>query len=155
MKKVITGRTTTLNVLIKGKAYVVSRIIWELTHGTIPEGYVIDHLDGNPLNNKIENLACKTRAGNMRNRKKPKSNKSGVVGVRKEGNSWIAYYRNEHQKDVSASFSVRKYGEEDAFNLAVQFRLEGIKKMNEEFNFDYTERHVGEVFKDVLSDSNI
>ena len=31
VKKEITGRATTLNVLIKGKAYVVSRIIWELT----------------------------------------------------------------------------------------------------------------------------
>ena len=155
VKKEITGRATTLNVLIKGKAYVVSRIIWELTYGSIPEGYVIDHLDGNPLNNKIENLACKTRAGNMRNRKKPKSNKSGVVGVRKEGNSWIAYYRNEHQKDITGRFSINTYGEEEAFRLAVQFRLEGIKRMNEEFNFDYTDRHVGNEFKDVLSPSNI
>ena len=142
VKKEITGRSTTLNVLIKGKAYVVSRIIWELTYGPIPDGYVIDHLDGNPLNNKIENLACKTRAGNMRNRKKPKNNKSGVVGVRREGNSWAGVYRNEDQKDVRKTFSIQKYGEEEAFRLAVQFRLEGIKKMNEEFNFDYTERHV-------------
>lgn len=154
VKKEITGRSTTLNVLIKRKAYVVSRIIWELTYGPIPDGYVIDHLDGNPLNNKIENLACKTRAGNMRNRKKPKNNKSGVVGVRKEGNNWIAFYRDQNGKDVCGRFSISKHGEE-AFNLAVQFRMEGIKKMNDEFNFDYTERHVGEAFKGVLSDSNI
>lgn len=155
VKKDIVGRTTTINVLIQGKAYVVSRIIWELTHGAIPEGFVIDHLDGNPLNNKIENLACKTRAGNMRNRKKPKNNISGVVGVRRSGGSWVGVYRNEHQKDVIQSFSIRKHGDDVAFQLAVQFRMEGIKRMNEQFNFDYTTRHVGDEFKGVLSPLNI
>lgn len=155
VKKEITGRTTTINVVVQGKAYVVSRIIWELTHGPIPEGFIIDHLDGNPLNNKIENLACKTRAGNMRNRKKPKNNVSGVVGVRKQGNSWVGFYRDEKQKNVVGRFSTKTYGEMQAFCLAVQFRVDGLKKMNEEFNFQYTDRHLGEVFKDVLSLDNI
>ena len=78
-----------------------------------------------------------------------------MFGVRREGNSWAGVYRNEEQKDVRKTFSISKYGDEEAFRLAVQYRLEGIKRMNEEFNFEYTERHIGNEFKDVLIPSNI
>ena len=42
---------------------------------------VIDHLDGNPLNNQKNNLRICTHAENMRNRKKNVNNKSGYKGV--------------------------------------------------------------------------
>lgn len=32
--------------------------IWKSVNGPIPEGMQIHHIDGNPLNNAIENLAC-------------------------------------------------------------------------------------------------
>lgn len=32
--------------------------IWKAHHGPIPDGHHIHHIDGNPLNNAIENLAC-------------------------------------------------------------------------------------------------
>lgn len=155
VRKETTQRRSTINVLIKGKAYVVSRIIWELTHGPIPEDMVIDHLDGNPLNNALSNLACKTRAGNMRNRKKPKNNKSGIVGVRKQGGSWVGTYKDENQKDQRASFSTKTYGEAGAFDLAVRFRLDGLKRMNQDYSFEYTDRHIGWDITGVLSPSNI
>ncbi|MGN0098302.1 MAG: HNH endonuclease signature motif containing protein [Candidatus Methanomethylophilaceae archaeon] len=34
------------------------RYIWVKYNGPIPEGYLIHHIDGNPLNNDISNLAC-------------------------------------------------------------------------------------------------
>ena len=145
VKKVITGRTTTIVVLMKGKPHVVSRIVWELTYGEIPDGYIVDHLDGNPLNNKIENLACKTRADNMRNRKVNSRNKSGVTGVRKEGDSWIAFFSDENKKTVSKRFPIRIYGEDEAFRLAVEFRRANIQRLKDEFGFDYTDRHFGEI----------
>lgn len=38
------------------------RLIYECYHGLIPEGFDIDHIDGNRANNCILNLACLTRA---------------------------------------------------------------------------------------------
>lgn len=32
--------------------------IWKDNYGDIPDGYVIHHIDGNPLNNNISNLKC-------------------------------------------------------------------------------------------------
>lgn len=58
----------------------VHRIIWALLHGYWPE-LIIDHIDGNPLNNKIENLREANFNENVRNMRTPKHNTSGVKGV--------------------------------------------------------------------------
>ena len=34
------------------------RDIWEFHHGSIPKGHHIHHVDGNPLNNALDNLMC-------------------------------------------------------------------------------------------------
>jgi len=39
-----------------GNHYLEHRYIWEKHKGYIPKGYTIHHIDGNKLNNKIENL---------------------------------------------------------------------------------------------------
>lgn len=52
----------------KGKDQYLHRAMWELTRGRIPEGMMVDHIDGNPRNNSIDNLRLATRAENGRNR---------------------------------------------------------------------------------------
>lgn len=78
-------------VTIHNTKYKAHRIAWIMEYGSI-DGEVIDHLDGDPTNNKIENLRCSTQAENMKNMSFPKHNKSGIVGVRfhKASNKWIA-----------------------------------------------------------------
>ena len=64
------------------KRYFAHRAIWAMHHGPIPDGYVVDHIDGNPLNNRIENLRAVPPAINQRNLiRADHRNKSGLLGV--------------------------------------------------------------------------
>lgn len=79
------GRYRTVHATINGvkKRLYVHRIIWEMINGPIPEGMVIDHIDGNTLNNKLENIRLVTRTQNQRNSKTPRNNTSGEVGIKR------------------------------------------------------------------------
>jgi len=70
-----------VEIIFKGKQYRAHRVIWEMLHGKPPVG-TIDHIDGNPSNNRIENLRDVSLSENRRNSKISKRNKSGVPGVR-------------------------------------------------------------------------
>ena len=59
-------------VKLGNQRYLTHRVIWVLTYGEIDENLVIDHIDGNPWNNKLENLRLVDRKTNQRNRKKLK-----------------------------------------------------------------------------------
>ena len=48
----------------------VHRIIWTMLVGDIADGHVIDHIDGDPFNNKISNLRSIPSGENARNAKK-------------------------------------------------------------------------------------
>lgn len=75
----------------RGKMVSVHRLIFFMFHGWFPE--IVDHRDGNRLNNRIENLRAATPCENMRNVKLSTRNKSGVKGVRPAGDKWIAMIR--------------------------------------------------------------
>lgn len=54
---------------LKGKHFLVHRMVWEAFNGKIPDGYDIDHLDGDPSNNALENLEMVTHQENIKRRK--------------------------------------------------------------------------------------
>lgn len=66
-------------VRLLGERFVQHRIVWELHFGPIPEGSVIDHIDRDKSNNRIENLRCTSQSSNMTNQ--PQRNSSGHKGV--------------------------------------------------------------------------
>jgi len=52
----------------KSMTYGCHRVAWFLTHGYMPpEGLVIDHIDGDTLNNKLDNLRLLTPTDNAKN----------------------------------------------------------------------------------------
>jgi hypothetical protein len=51
---------------------IVSRQIWIWHHGDIPDGLLVDHIDRNPFNNRIENLRLAHPVQNQWNRTKNK-----------------------------------------------------------------------------------
>lgn len=57
------------------------QIIYLAFKGEIPEGYVIDHVDGNKLNNSISNLEAVTRKENAK-RWSDKQKKKGIVNLK-------------------------------------------------------------------------
>lgn len=71
--------------------YKAHRIIWKMFHGYDPK--FIDHVNGNPSDNRIENLREVTNAQNGQNIKIHSRNKYGVSGVRFVQNRWVARIR--------------------------------------------------------------
>ena len=66
-------------VNLLGKNIAVHRLVWMMQHGEMPA--LIDHIDGDRQNNRIENLRLANRFGNAQNKKLNKNNTSGVKGV--------------------------------------------------------------------------
>ena len=58
-------------VMVDGKRYFRSRLIWIFHHGDIPDNRVIDHIDtdGRKDDDRIENLRLATNSQNQYNRK--------------------------------------------------------------------------------------
>ena len=81
-----------------GKQYLTHRMAWFLHHGRWPAGD-IDHIDGNPSNNKLSNLRDVTHCVNIQNRKSATvKNKTGFLGVVKRKNKFAAHvHRNGKQ----------------------------------------------------------
>ncbi len=50
-----------------GKTMLVHRFIYECFNGVIPDGYEIDHIDGNPADNSLENLRAVSHRVNINN----------------------------------------------------------------------------------------
>ena len=49
-------------IKVKGKWIIYSQWLWIKTHGEIPAGLLIHHLDGDTLNDTLSNYALVTRA---------------------------------------------------------------------------------------------
>jgi len=72
-------------------SYMVSRLIFCYFHKKIPKGYVIDHISGDPSDNRIENLRCCSVRENMLNQKCHR--KGASYGVCKSGNYYYPRIR--------------------------------------------------------------
>lgn len=98
-----------------GKKLYAHRIIYAIVHGETPAGE-IDHIDGDRMNNRIENLRDVPKLENQHNRKNHKDNSSGFPGVR---------WHNQAQKwqvQICVNYRVIYLGLFDDIKDAVQAR---------------------------------
>jgi hypothetical protein len=86
-----------LRTNIDKKLYLMHRLAFLYMEGYFPEFYV-DHIDGNPLNNKWENLRHASATCNAQNK--------GIAVVNTVGYKGVYFSKREHR--YTATISVRK-----------------------------------------------
>jgi hypothetical protein len=89
------------------------------------EGFEIDHIFGNKLDNRKENLRIVPHKINARNRKIPSNNKTGYMGVWQQRNKFVAEIRKDDIKYYLGTF-------ETALEAALAY-----DKKAKEFGFDH------------------
>lgn len=118
------NETGYLRVCLFGTTYQVHRVIMLLL-GHDLNGKVIDHIDGNIRNNKIENLRVVTQAENLRNLSKRCDNTSGHVGINyvEHKSHWIINWY-DNGKRLTKCFSIIEYSNsiQLALDAAKSFR---------------------------------
>lgn len=99
-------------------------------------GLMIDHKDKNPLNNRKNNLREVSRSVNAINSKVRIDNTtSDIRGVNYQNPSkkspygaWVAQWSIDGKR-YTKSFSVNKYGEENAYKMAIEYREKILNEM--------------------------
>lgn len=110
-----------------GRRVLAHRAAYAIHHGEWPE--VCDHIDGDPLNNRIENLRSGTQGENLKNARKWSHNTSGRTGVRFDNRrkKWTAHIKvNQKQINLGAS---------ENYDEAVKLREAA------EMKYGFSERH--------------
>ena len=106
---------------VKGKVQRLHRILMNN-----PDGLVVDHINRKSFDNRRENLRMVTQKQNLRNQSIRKTNTTGHTGVSRSGNGKYTYFCarifNNDGIQISKSFSIKKFGEEEAKEMAVQQR---------------------------------
>jgi hypothetical protein len=104
--------------------------------GAIPD--VVDHIDGDGLNNRWDNIRAVTQAQNNHNRRIDKSNTTGIKGVswydnKKMGVGYLARISINYKR-ISCWFSIIEYKDkQNALDKAIAW----VKEKREEYHGDY------------------
>lgn len=109
-----------LRVGLFGKTFRIHRLIYLMFHGHLPK--VLDHINGNKLDNRIENLRPATYSQNCSNSVKQKRNTSGIKNVywNKQMKKWTVIIGIDKTLKYFGCYSSR----EEAAGVAEQKRNE-------------------------------
>jgi len=91
---------------ILGRVAMAHRVAWAIHYGEWPNG-VIDHINGNPADNRITNLRVGTQHQNAMNRRKKIGKTSRYHGVSycKRDKKYYAYVKHKYKTHYLGCFS--------------------------------------------------
>ncbi len=128
-------------VRFNGRMVMYHNIIWILSTGKdIPQGMEIDHINGNKIDNRIENLRLVTRRGNQQNQKKHRAGRLVGAYYDKTQHNWksqikinktgitIGRYKTEpeaHKAYTIACKHITNYVDNDSFRELIKKEMEG------------------------------
>lgn len=106
-------------ISIHGVLYYAHRLVWLAEHGVLPAG-LIDHINRDRSDNRIQNLRVVSSKENMENTGMYSSNTSGYKGVQwdKRYNKWVAIV-NHNGKQVFAGRYESVYDAHQAYERKV------------------------------------
>jgi hypothetical protein len=120
-------------VRVLGKAMLVHRIVWIMFNGDIPDNLVVNHIDNNSLNNRIDNLELVSKRENSQKTLNQKKEDAGVylmtVG---EHRYWVTNWTDLAGVRQCVLMSCLKLGEEGAYLAAKEKRKAELIKLNEQ-----------------------
>jgi hypothetical protein len=124
------------SVRVLGKSLLVHRIIWVLLNGKLSSNLVINHKDGNGLNNQISNLEAVTQAVNSRRTEKQRRENAGVYKMTVGKHSYYVSNYTENGERKAKLFSCLTLGEDAAFVAAKAHREKSLEHLNS-LGYDY------------------
>lgn len=90
-------------IKLDGRSYMAHRLAWLFVHGVWPAAE-IDHINGKPADNRIENLREASRTENCRNSRRRRHNPTKFKGVIRSGSKWRAAISVDRRKICLGSF---------------------------------------------------
>ncbi len=117
-----------VRITFRGRSFYAHRIVWAMVNGTWPHT-MLDHVNGDTSDNRIENLRLSNASSNAKNMVLQSRNTSGVTGIH-----WVSRERAWRATIVSQG---RNYliGRFKDFSKAVEARLAAEK------SHGFSERH--------------
>lgn len=91
------GRKLRLRMGVLGQVFLAHHLAWLLHYGEWPS-LLIDHINGDSMDNRIVNLRLATPTQNARNCEKSKINTSGFKGVTRYRKKWRAAISVDNRK---------------------------------------------------------
>ena len=127
-------------VRFNGTLVLYHVIIWILSTGKdIPQGMEIDHINGNKIDSRIENLRLVTNRQNQQNQKKHRAGRLPGASYYKRYHNWrsyieidktsiwLGYYKTEqeaHEAYKIACKYIAKYTDNDSFRELIKKEME-------------------------------
>lgn len=136
-------------VRLKRRTFRIHRLILELFDQPILDGCVVDHIDGNKLNNSINNLRIVSLEENAKNRITTESNTGIPYLHRTQSRYQVALVLNNQRYTKTFNF-LSLGGEAAAKHEAINYLLSMKESM---LKSGYTERQINNITKGI-NDSN-